>query len=308
MTTGYRHPLYAASLAEHGTPRRLPASDGWILERDIPGFTGRDAMGCYPLFCCGRWDRLADDLRELGDGLVSLTLVTDPFGPSSPAILTAFNRGAVAFKEHLVVDLSGDPERAACSHHRRNARKALRQLTVEPLGHPADHLGEWVGLYDTLIERHAIDGLRAFSETAFARQLEVPGLVALRAAHAGRSVGMLLWYVQGEVAHYHLGAFSEEGYRLGASFALFWSALEWFRGKVAWLNLGAGAGLGGGVGDGLTRFKQGWASGARTAYLCRHVGDPVRYGELTRERGTEASHYFPAYRVGEFARPVAVSR
>ncbi len=80
MTTGYRHPLYAASLAEHGTPRRLPASDGWILERDIPGFTGRDAMGCYPLFCCGRWDRLADDLRELGDGLVSLTLVTDPFG------------------------------------------------------------------------------------------------------------------------------------------------------------------------------------------------------------------------------------
>jgi hypothetical protein len=80
MITGYLHPGYAASLAEFGTPRLLPRSEGWILERQIPGSPYSDGMGCYPLFACQDWSQLHADLESIGSELVSLALVTDPFG------------------------------------------------------------------------------------------------------------------------------------------------------------------------------------------------------------------------------------
>jgi hypothetical protein len=54
LLSGYSHPAYAASLAELGTPRWLPKSNGWILVRPVPSLSGQDkrtandAMGCYP--------------------------------------------------------------------------------------------------------------------------------------------------------------------------------------------------------------------------------------------------------------------
>jgi hypothetical protein len=60
--SGYMHPNYAHSLREFGEPRELPGSGGWILERIIPGTPYRDAMGCYPLFACNDWSKLANDL------------------------------------------------------------------------------------------------------------------------------------------------------------------------------------------------------------------------------------------------------
>ena len=68
-----------------------------------------------------------------------------------------------------------------------------------------------VGLYAHLTERHGITGIRAFSRAAFARQLAVPGLVMFRAAAAGETVGLHLWYVQDDVAYGHLGATSPRG-------------------------------------------------------------------------------------------------
>ena len=128
----------------------------------------------------------------------------------------------------------------------------------------------------------------------------MPGLVAFRAEAGGATVGMLLWFVQGDVAYYHLGAYDEAGYARNASFALFWRSIEWFTGRVRWLDLGAGAGLGDGSG-GLDRFKAGWATGTRTAYLCRHVFRPDRYDAIARAAGTPDAAYFPSYRAGEFA-------
>jgi hypothetical protein len=42
---GYAHPDYAAALSEFGRLRPLIQSEGWILERKIPGTEARDAMG-----------------------------------------------------------------------------------------------------------------------------------------------------------------------------------------------------------------------------------------------------------------------
>jgi lipid II:glycine glycyltransferase (peptidoglycan interpeptide bridge formation enzyme) len=108
---------------------------------------------------------------------------------------------------------------------------------------------------------------------------------------------MTLWYVQGDVAYYHLGAYSDRGYALRASFALFWQALELLQAeRVRWLDLGAGPGLAADASNGLSRFKRGWATGTQTAYLCGRVFNRARYEQLLRARGRGAADYFPAYR------------
>ncbi len=144
----YQSSQYAFSMAEFGRPRRLNRSEGWILEREIPGSTLRDAMGCYPLFSCRNWEELPADLRELESDLISLVLVTDPFGAYDAAFLErCFNCGAVPFKHHHVVELGRSVEQIVSPDHRRKARKAFGQLTVEWIEDPAKFLDEWVALY-----------------------------------------------------------------------------------------------------------------------------------------------------------------
>ena len=303
QATGYLHPLYCQSLSEFGAPRLLVESGGWILERQIPDWQQRDAMGCYPLFVCHDWSRLRLDLENIGDSLVCLSLVTDPFGEYDPAELTrCFPDLARPFKEHFVVDLSQEPDTFVQAHHRRNVRKALRGLRVERCDNPSATLDEWTTLYASLVARHDIKEITAFSRESFAMQLRVPGIVILRAVHNDETVGMLLWYEQGNRAYYHLGAYDSRGYELGASFALFDFAIRSFAERgFAWLNLGSGAGLGTDGEQGLTRFKQGWSTGIRTAYFCGRVFDKAAYQRILEKRGLPPTQYFPAYRAGEFS-------
>jgi hypothetical protein len=122
----------------------------------------------------------------------------------------------------------------------------------------------------------------------------------LRALHGDHTAGITLWYVQDEVAYYHLGAYSDVGYASGASFVMFQFAIHHFRTRATWLNLGAGAGAHGDARSGLTRFKRGWATGTRDAWLCGRIFDRRVYTALAsaEQQGTDRS-YFPAYRAGE---------
>jgi hypothetical protein len=163
------------------------------------------------------------------------------------------------------------------------------------------HLDAWMGLFGELQRRHSITGLKAFSRQSFARQFTTPGLVAFEAWADGELVGLDLWFVEGEVAHGHLVAFSERGYQLRASYATKWHVLEHFHGRVGWIGLGAGAGMSSDGTDGLSAFKRGWSTGTRPAYLCGSVLQPDVYSELTGGRGPLDDGYFPAYREGEFA-------
>ena len=151
-----------------------------------------------------------------------------------------------------------------------------------------------------MIERHNITGIAAFSRESFAGKFNVPGMVAIRAVHNDATVGMLLWYEQGNRAYYHLGAYSTLGYQLRASFALFDYSIRYFaEQQFEWLNLGAGAGLGSAQ-SGLNRFKQGWSTGTRTAYFCGRVFNRQKYQEVVMAGNVPATDYFPAYRRGEF--------
>lgn len=301
MRAGYRSVEYASALHHLGTPRAIDACGAWLLERSVPDNDARDAIGCYPLFCCADWSRLADDLAALASsGIVSVVLVADPFGNWTTEMLRdCFPDLCRPFKRHYVCDLTSSPEQFVHVHHRRNVRKALQCVEVERCESAVEHLGDWVRLYGILGERHGIEGLADFSRESFRGQLAAPGMVAFRAVANGTTVGMLLWFVQNGVAYYHLGAYDNEGYRCRASFALFWKSIEQFRAAgVRWLDLGGTAGVHD-ADDGLARFKRGWSSGSRTAYLCGRVLDRERYDALVHAAGggrADGNGFFPAYR------------
>jgi hypothetical protein len=299
--TGYRHPTYAASLAEFGTPRALPRSGGWLLERAVPGGPYRDAMGCYPLFSCLDWSGLKADVDALATDLVSVSLVSDPFGRYDDETLrSCFVGKVVPYKHHFVADLRRARETFVSRHHRYYANRALSAVEIDRCDEPGGLLDEWLPLYDQLIERHQLGGLKAFSRQSFAMQLTVPGVVMLRARQGGRTVGAHLWYLQDDVVHSHLAAANQAGYDLNVSYALHWFALEAFAREALWINFGAGAGLSGDGGDGLTRFKRGWATDTRLAYFCGRIFDRDKYAAALAARRLPDNDYFPAYRKGEF--------
>jgi hypothetical protein len=299
--TGYVHPAYARSLSEFGEPLLLPKSGGFLLKRTVTG-TSVDAMGPYPLFACSDWTKLKSDLENLGEPLVSAVVVTDPFGNYTETLLKdCFNDRVIPFKSHFVTDLTCSLESSISEHHARNARAGAREVEIDRCEEPSSCLDDWSSLYSILIKRHQIRGIRAFSRQCFEQQLLIPGIVCFRASRGQRTVGMTLWYVQGEIAYYHLGAYSDDSYRLRASFAIFREALRYFASnRLRYANLGAGAGVDGQGEDGLSRFKQGWSTLTRTAYLCGRICNRRAYDELVAAAGAATTGYFPAYRNGEF--------
>jgi hypothetical protein len=298
--TGYLHPAHAASLAEFGTPRELPHCGGWLLERAIPDTEARDAMGCYPLFACRDWLGLQKDLEDLEGELVSVSLVVGPFGNYNRTLLDGCFDVVLLFKEHFIADLSEPPETIVSKHHRQRTRKALSAVKVQVCSEPLQLLEEWISLYGTLTARHGITGIRAFSRTAFEKQLAIPGVVALRAERQGRVVAANLFFVQGQTAYDHLAASSPEGYECSASYALKWFAIQYFRGKVRWIDWGGGTGATVDPSDGLAGFKSGWPQTTRSAYFCGRILNKAMYRQIVRKKNLEHSRWFPAYREGEF--------
>lgn len=299
--TGYLHRLYAESLGEFGQPREFPSSGGWILQRRTPVLECHDAMGCYPLFCCQDWRRLADDLEQLRTSVVSVSLVADPFGDYTPELLKSCFDIVLPYKQHFVADLNLPLQQFTSARHRYFAHQALRKISVEVCSDPVKHLDEWVEFYDHLIEKHRITGMRCFSRESFARQLSVPGLVMFRATEGGEPLSLDLWYVQGDVAQAHLVGASPRGYELHVSYGLKLFILQYFIGKVRWANLGAAPGLKAQADNGLARFKRGWSSETRTAYFCGKILHPAAYQELVRATRSDGARFFPAYREGEFS-------
>jgi hypothetical protein len=289
LVSGYSGFRYVESLAEFGTPRRLPLCDGWLLERPVRD-GARDLMGSYPLFACRDWTGLADDLESLERQAVSVMLVPDPLAePPEAELRRAFPDLMREFNRHRLRDLERPWQPP--SHHRRHIRRAAAALEVEVCDEPADHLEDWTRLYAALVARHDLVGIRAFSRASFERQLALPGMVAVRAEREGRTVGMLLWLADPPIAHYHLAAYSAEGYEVSASYALFDLGLRHLRDRAVRL-----VDLGGAPSEGLARFKSGWANDERTSYLCGRVLDRPAYERLARGHG---DRWFPAYRAGD---------
>ncbi len=294
------HPLYAESLSEFGVPTELSSSKGWVLVRNIAGTCDRDALGCYPLFSCRNWNGLLQDIESLDSELVSLTLVTDPLGDYSVNLLKAcFPDLLRPFKEHFVIDFQKPRQSTVSRHHRRYARKSLRELAVEAVSQPESFLDEWIELHQHLVKRHGISGIRAFSRNAFLKQFATPGFVLLRARYRTRTVAAMMFFVQGDVAHAHVLGCSAEGYALSALYAIIWHTFDFFDDSVRWCNLMGVPGAGDETAENIRRFKQGWTQVTRTAYLCGRVLNRDKYDKLAASCKAKNMSYFPIYRAGE---------
>lgn len=301
VAKGYHSPEYARAFESFGTPRPLQHSGGTVTIRPIDGSDQHDAMGCYPLFCCSDWSRLAKDFQDLRDEIVSLTLVSDPFGAYNERLLrTLFNGCMRPFKTHFVADLSTHPQSFVSAHHRYYGRRAQRTMEIFPAKQPETYLDDWLRLYDGLIARHNISGISAFSAISFALQFRTPGLRLFVARNEKEILGLQIWFEDGLLAYHHLSAYSECGYRLRASYGLLWRALHfWHHAGLRLVTLGASAGLND-QNDGLSRFKAGWSNAQKTVYLCGAIFDKSAYKQLVGGQGATQSSYFPAYRHGEF--------
>lgn len=299
---GYRHPQYVSSLQPgFGQALRLKNSGGWVMEREIPGSAHADATGPYPLFHCRDWGALPEDLAALRKrGLVSLVLVSDPMLSAREREVFQHFDLVKPFKTHYLLALDEAPERSVSRHHRACVRRAARKLDVDVAQTPLEHLDEWCALYANLVKRRGIRDLRVFSRQSFRRLLKTPGMTLFRALSKGRAVGAQLILRQGDVAFAHLAAFSDEGYRAGASYLLDWAAMNHLRGRVGCLNWGGAAGPEGAEPGGLARYKQGWASGSGTSYLLGAVLNRDIYDGLGRGAGGQEDAFFPRYRSGEF--------
>jgi len=299
-SSGYLHSGYAQSLAEFGEPRELANCGGWILERQIPNTQYLDAMGCYPFFTCQEWDKLTQDLKEIEDEIVSILLVTDPFGKFDTGNLSNyFQDFFIPYKEHYVTDLQIPINEILSKNNRRNTRKALSSIHVETCVKPSQHLSDWFDLYNNLIVKHNIQGIRKFSISSFQKQLNLPGAIIFTALNENKIIGAHIWFQQGQIAYSHLSAYSPQGYELGASYALQWSAHMYFADKVRWLNQGAGVGRDGL--DGLSQFKNIWSTKTKPVYLCGKIFNREIYSKIVETLRKKSTDYFPAYRDGEFS-------
>lgn len=297
---GYGSKLYVESV-DMGEPVRLAYSDGWLLRRPIEiqdERTEYDLVGSYPIFCCRWWEALAEDLDALGDSLVSVSLVTDPFGNYTEKDLKiCFPDRCFPYKKHYITDLSRKPDRFVSNHHRRYAKRAFGHLEIELVENPISLLDDWLELYSNLVDRHSIAGPANFTPKSLEMQLRLPGMIAVVAYMGTKPVGIVIWYLTGNVAYYHLAAYSNLGYELRASFGLFFYSIETIRSKAEYLSLGGGSGLRVDDEDGLARFKSGWSTDTRDVYFCGRILNQSKYQQLCkRTHSIDVPDFFPAYR------------
>ncbi len=258
-------------------------------------------MGAYPYLSCRDWSMISQDIQELDPNLVSVALATDPFGDYDEALLNeCFNGSVRRWKEHYVIDLRLPIDEIGSKSRRKNARRSLRKVDVEVVSDPAHWLDEWIFLWSQLVQRHRIFGLRAFSRSAFMKQLAVPGVVVLQAKHHEDIVGAQMYFIDGDIVHSHLSTTTSEGYRLGVTGAMDQFSIAYFADRAHWLNLGGGLGSSKGKLDGLSYYKKSWATNTRWSYFCGHVINRERYDSIVNASGLSPTSYFPLYREGEY--------
>ncbi|MEO0524805.1 MAG: GNAT family N-acetyltransferase [Pseudomonadota bacterium] len=268
-----------------------------MLERPIAKSERVDGMALYPMLSCADWSSIGHDLEDIASDWITATAVTDPLGDYDEALLQRSFHYVQPYKDHFIAEMTGPPETYVKKSHRQNARRALRKVEVEVCTDPMEHIDEWVALFDVLADRHRITGLRAFSRQSFAQQFCVPGMVMFRASVDGETVGLDLWYVDGDVAQGHLVAFNDKGYKNSASYATKWTLLLHFAERVRWVNFGGVPTATSSPDTGLEHFKRGWSNTTRKSYLCGCIFDDAAYQDLSRN--IPDTSYFPAYRTGE---------
>ena len=181
------------------------------------------------------------------------------------------------------------------SHHRRVVRKAQRaELEVSVEESPS--LEEFAALYERTMARLDADAFYLFTPEYWASLGALP-LLLVGARRSGELLASVLCFAAKPWLHYHLGASSDEGRRVGASHLVLYEAAAWAQGQGYELfHLGGGVG---GRADSLHEFKSRFDPGAEREFaIGRAIHHETAYYELSEETAGRADSggFFPAYR------------
>jgi serine/alanine adding enzyme len=181
------------------------------------------------------------------------------------------------------------------SHHRRVVRKAQRaELEVGVEESPS--LEEFAALYERTMARLDADLFYLFTPEYWASLGALP-LLLVSARREGELLASVLCFTAKPWLHYHLGASSDEGRRVGASHLVLYEAASWARENgYEIFHLGGGVG---GRADSLFEFKLRFDPGAEREFaIGRAIHDETGYYKLTEETGAsvDVRGFFPAYR------------
>jgi hypothetical protein len=178
------------------------------------------------------------------------------------------------------------------AHHRRLVRKAER-AGLETTARERPRLDGFVELYEQTMRRLGADSFYLFSADYWTSLRSLPTLL-VEAHREGEPMAAVLCFASPPWLHYHLGAQSDEGRRLGGSQLVLLEAARWGRERGYELFH-----LGGGIGsrrDSLFEFKQRFDPGAgeREFFVGKAIHDERAYRELAG--AASLNGFFPAYR------------
>jgi hypothetical protein len=294
VTHPYTALAYAQSLDHCGEAFAVPEWGGVVVARHIDD-TLCDSIGPYPVAVLSPGADLEGGLERLRQaGFVSVTLVLDDYHrPPLHELERAFDL-VRTFKTHYVVD-SAKGAYSPSRHHRYEINRALSMVRIEtvPL---CRHLEQWVALCGHLKRRHALSGVHDFTLRHYETLAALPGVTTVAAFLDEAMLAAHLWVEADGRVHSHLAASSEQGYASGAAYAVNDASIRLFSGARI-VNLGGGAGNRDDPGDGLSRFKKGFANTTARSYICGKILDSAKYSRLCGRAGSAAdARFFPAYR------------
>jgi len=285
---------YARTLSHVGRPVEVPAWHTHVLVRSLNDRVS-DAAGPYPITCFAEHCDLHAGLESLKNmGLVSVTAVVDELaGPPIGSFQDAFSL-VRPYKTHYLVDATDGAYRPS-DHHRRELRRAARLGVEVREVSLSGILDGWVTLYDDLIARHRIGGVQRFSHASFDELTRCSGVATMAAFIGDELVSCHIWMRDEDVVWSHLAASSARGYSTGAAYAVYDHSIRSFSGCM--VSLGGAAGTGDPGGDGLARFKAGFANRTGKSFLIGSVLDAAEYQRLSELTcGDRDSSFFPIYR------------
>jgi len=247
------------------------------------------------------WQASLVELRSLGIASLFLRqspLFDSPFtSPPGRSIVSSHQTFVVRLGES---DRMWDSMEGRARTSIRKAQKAGHQVTVRPATAEDVRDGSaFRNLYEGAMGRRGAASKYYFSEKYYLGLLDALGeglLVGEVRDRAGDVSAAALFFVFGDLMHYHLSGGTVEAGRSGATNLLIWAAAE--------VGTSRGARrlhLGGGVtnGDGLARFKRSFGGTSLEFDAFGVVVDRARY-ESALDRygpGSDANFsFFPAYR------------
>lgn len=282
---GYASRSYAEVYTDPNTS--LFWASGFILKKNIPDSDYFDWSSVYPFLPTNAHNHLLEIMWEFPN-LVSSCFITNPL----------FHCTHVGFdyvqpyKSHAVVNLKEYDADKLPENHRRHIKKAKLEVSIAAM--PEKYIDLVYCLGHILKEKHNITGITNYSKEQTLNLLRVPGAF-LFCAFDNIIVNSTLFYILGNDVYYHLSYMSEEGYKLSTNFQVIHEACMFFK-QLGFDRLLLGSVPDGAEGEGLLRFKQGFAAGNTVNnYIIKIINNREKYEELSKDKPD--TDFFPKYRV-----------